>query len=93
MDVRVKELLPIGSVVRLENAQKSLMVFGVRQTDMRTNIEYVYIGVVYPEGNLGQETQLFFNHDSIETIYFRGYEDEEREKFLNKLEEYYASNN
>ena len=89
MENNVKELLPIGSVVILKEARKRTMIFGVKQINSATNVEYDYIGVVYPEGNLGEGTQFFFNHEAIDEIFFRGYEDEEREAFIERLTEYY----
>ena len=71
-------LLPIGSVVKLRNGKKKVMIYGVKQTDAKTDTTYDYVGVLYPEGNIGQEYQLLFSHDAIEEIYFRGYENEER---------------
>ena len=67
----LKELLPIGSVVRLKGATKRLMVTGVIQTDIDGN-DYDYVGVLYPEGNVTQETQFLFQHSDIEDIVFRG---------------------
>lgn len=87
------ELLPIGSVVILKNAAKKLMVFGVGQTDQSENKEYDYIGVMYPEGNMGEGTQFLFNHSDIDKVFFRGYEDEERQSFISSLQEYYEELN
>ena len=87
--MEVKELLPIGSVVLLKKGKKRLMVFGVKQTDNRTGTEYYYIGVLYPEGNMGEAGQYLFNHENIEQIFFRGYEDGEREAFMEKLSGFY----
>ena len=87
------ELLPIGSVVILKNAVKKLMVYGVGQTDLNENKDYDYIGVMYPEGNMGEGTQYLFNHNDIDTVFFRGYEDEEREAFITRLQEFYDKNN
>ncbi len=80
------ELLPIGSVVLLNNATKRLMVYGVGQTDLTDNKDYDYIGVVYPEGNMGEGTQFLFNHTDIQEVCFRGFCDEEREGFIERLE-------
>lgn len=88
--MEIKELLPIGSVVLLEEGQKRLMIYGVRQTEQETQEEYDYIGVVYPEGNMGQGTQFLFNHDQIKEVYFKGYNDEERQDFIKRLADYYA---
>lgn len=83
------ELLPIGSVVILKNAVKKLMVYGVGQTNSKTGKDYDYIGVMYPEGNMGEGTQYLFNHSDIDEVFFRGFEDPERDAFIEKLEGYY----
>lgn len=87
--MNVKDLLPIGSVIQLKGAEKRLMVFGVRQTDRSDKKEYDYIGVLYPEGNIGEQGQFLFNHENIEKVFFRGFEDEERTTFLNRLDSFY----
>lgn len=89
MNNNVKELLPIGSIVTLQEATKKTMIYGIKQINNATGVEYDYIGVVYPEGNMGDGTQFFFNHDAISTIEFRGYEDEEREVFIERLYDFY----
>ncbi len=85
----IKDLLPIGSVVRLREGRKKVMVFGIKQTDTATGREHDYIGVVYPEGNMGEQLQFFFEHDGIEEVVFRGFEDQERENFINRLSAFY----
>lgn len=87
--MEIKDLLPIGSVVLLEGGEKRLMICGVKQTETSNQKDYDYFAVVYPEGNMGKGTQFLFNHDQIKKVYFRGYEDEERAAFLDKLAEYY----
>ena len=89
--MEIKELLPIGSVVLLEEGKKKLMIFGVKQTDNETEKEYDYIGVLYPEGSLGEKGQFLFNHQDIKEVVFKGFEDEERTSFLEHLAEYYAN--
>ncbi len=89
--MEVKELLPIGTVVLLKDGTKRLMIFGVRQTDNESGIEYDYIGVLYPEGNIGEEGQFLFNHENIAEVFYKGYEDEERDKFLEQLDRYYKN--
>lgn len=88
--MEIKDLLPIGSVVLLEGGKKRVMIYGVRQIEQETQEEYDYIGVVYPEGNMGQGSQFVFNHDKIQEVFFKGYEDEERQDFIQKLSDYYA---
>lgn len=89
MKNNVKELLPIGSVVRLKEGKKKVMIFGVKQTETEDNEEHDYIGVTYPEGNMGHEFQFYFEHDSIEEVVYRGFEDAEREDFINRLAAFY----
>ena len=88
--MEIKDLLPIGSVVLLEGGKKRVMIYGVRQIELETQEEYDYIGVVYPEGNMGQGSQFVFNHDKIQEVFFKGYEDEERQDFIQRLSDYYA---
>lgn len=87
--MKIQDLLPIGTIVLLEGGEKRLMIYGVKQTDLETQEVYDYIGVAYPEGNMGEGTQFLFNHDQIREISFKGFEDEERADFVNKLADYY----
>ena len=87
----ILELLPIGSVIRLTDAKKSLMIHGVIQTDKDTEKTFDYIGVLWPEGNLGDGSQILFNHKDIERVEFLGYDNEERQEFLKKLNDYFAN--
>ena len=91
MTNNVKELLPIGSVVRLKGAKKYLMVYGVCQMEQESNKTYDYIGVVWPEGNLGNKTQVMFDHSTIEEVAFTGYDTPVRQEFIEKLFNFYES--
>ena len=89
-NIKINELLPIGSVVLLKDGKKRLMICGVKQADSNDlSKEYDYIGVLYPEGHMGSGFQYLFNHNKIEKIFFKGYEDKERIDFLSKLETIY----
>lgn len=88
--MNIKELLPIGSIVLLKEGMKRLMINGIKQTEMEgEQKEYDYIGVLYPEGYLGDQFLYLFNHEDIDQVFFRGFEDEERGAFLDKLSELY----
>lgn len=88
--MNIKELLPIGSIVLLDGGEKRLMISGIMQTDPgRGGKEYDYLGILYPEGHIGEEFQYLFNHEDIKEVVFRGYEDDEREEFINKLQRVY----
>lgn len=87
----IMELLPIGSVIRLRGARKSIMIFGVCQSVETNQKNYDYIGVLWPEGNMGKESQIVFNHADIEKVEFMGYETDARKEFLVKLNAFYES--
>lgn len=88
----VKELLPIGSIVLLKNAEKKLMIYGIKQSGKQDSPrEYDYLGVLYPEGNINEDYKFLFDHSDIEEVYFRGYEDEERQTFMERLDEFYQN--
>lgn len=88
--MKIKDLLPIGTIVLLKEGEKRLMIDGVMQTDTGGNGDnYDYLGVLYPEGRIGDEFQYLFNHEDIETIIFRGFEDEERTEFLERLSSFF----
>ena len=90
IEMKIQELLPIGTVVLLKNAEKRVMIFGIKQTSTDWNEEeYDYIGVMYPEGYMGGENQFLFNHEDIATIVYTGYEDNERKGFIARLSQYY----
>lgn len=85
------ELYPIGTVIRLRGATKKVMIFGVCQTEKEKGEEYDYIGVIWPEGNIGNEGQILFNHKDIEEVLFTGYSNEERMTFLARLKKFYET--
>ena len=70
--MNIKELLPIGSIVRLQNGQKRLMITGVLQSkEDELDKQYDYLGILYPEGHIGGDFQYLFNHEDIDQIVFR----------------------
>ena len=91
--MQIKDLLPIGSVIWLKDAERPLMIFGVKQENSDTHEEYDCIGVIYPEGTMGPDSQFLFMHDDIEKVVFRGYEDTSREEFIKRLDAFYKEQN
>ena len=88
--MKIKDLLPVGSIVLLKDGEKRLMINGIMQTDTGgTKKNYDYMGVLYPEGHIGEGFQFLFNHEDINEIIFRGFEDAERVEFLDKLTNLY----
>ncbi|MBE7094368.1 DUF4176 domain-containing protein [Bacillus cereus] len=66
------KLLPIGTVVKLEEIEQFVMIIGrmVVSADKR---DFDYVGVPYPVGYLGDEKVLCFNYDKIVEETHRGY--------------------
>lgn len=80
----MKSYLPLGSIVILKNGNKKIMIYGRRQRELNTNMEYDYIACLYPEGNINEQYMYLFNTEDIHEVFFRGYIDIEEEKFNNK---------
>ena len=84
--MKIRDLLPIGSIVLLDGGEKRLMISGIMQSSADgTGKEYDYVGVLYPEGHIGEPFQYLFYHEDIKEVVFRGFEDSEREEFIEKL--------
>ncbi|MGE6599128.1 DUF4176 domain-containing protein [Bacillus proteolyticus] len=80
------KLLPIGTVVKLEEVEPIIMIIGrmVVSADKR---DFDYVGVPYPVGYLGDEKVLCFNHDKIVEELHRGYMTESELVLREKLVE------
>lgn len=83
----MKDYLPIGSIVLLKNGTKRIMIYGRKQIEIKTKVEYDYIACLYPEGNINDEYRYLFNIEDIDKVIFRGYSDVEEEGFLDLLNE------
>lgn len=67
-------ILPIGSVVKLNDIQFPVMIFGFLQQNGLQPGRYVdYVGVPYPVGNVGLQAQLGFQMEDITEVLFEGY--------------------
>jgi hypothetical protein len=74
------KLLPIGTVVKLKQVEKSVMIYGYNQIQTSTNKQFDYIGVPYPEGNISPDYNVFFNRNMIEDVLHNGYVTDEDKK-------------
>ena len=82
-------LLPIGSVVLLEDSTKKVMIIGFCQREVSgENKETIwdYAGCLYPEGYIGPTQTYLFNDDQIDKIYAVGYQDEEQFEFKARVD-------
>ncbi|KRN27863.1 DUF4176 domain-containing protein [Liquorilactobacillus mali] len=78
-----EELLPLGSVVYLEEGTAKLMVVGrgaVFESDGET-VYTDYVGVGYPKGINPKDT-IYFNHENIDQVVFKGFVDEKEEHYM-----------
>lgn len=85
----LKELLPIGSVVLLKEGTKKLMITGIKpvsEENPDTVVWFISV-LVYPEGYLSNEYNFLFNHNDINDVVFIGYNNPEREDFIEFMEE------
>lgn len=84
-----KVFLPIGSVVVLKKYPRELMITGILQYSQNNkNTMFDYIGVLYPEGDMGSNFKMTFNNEDIDHLVFKGYEDEKRTEFINTVNEF-----
>lgn len=88
----MKDLLPVGSVVLLKAATKKLMIIGILQVKPDENKMYDYLAVPYPEGYIGENNNFLFSHEDINDVIFKGYENPERESFINAMRILYEKN-
>lgn len=80
------DFLPIGTIVLLKGASKRIMITGYLSVkDDEESIIYDYNGVMFPEGFLSSDQSCLFNHDQIERIDFKGFQDDEQKLFLEQL--------
>ena len=86
-----KELLPLGSIVYLEDGTQKILIVGrgaiFDDPDTGKQVFADYMGALYPEG-LQANSTLFFQHENIDEVVFEGYRDEEEERFLKVYHEW-----
>lgn len=83
---KIKNLLPVGSVVLNRGADKKLMIIGILIEN--AGVRYDYIAVTYPEGFVDATNLYAFNHEDIESVEYIGYMDSEFQLFRGTVAEY-----
>lgn len=70
MNVEINRLLPIGTIVRLKNTNKNVMIMvnNVAAEIDDKNVRYDYSACLYPEGVINTENAILFNEKDIEEI-------------------------
>lgn len=88
-----KNILPIGSVVKIKDLDKPVMIFGYLQKCGVEHVQIVdYIGVSYPEGNVGPYAQIGFQRYDIVEVLFEGYTTDEFKPWAERIEQYGSKN-
>ncbi len=82
----MKMLLPLGTVVSLTGFNHRIMVLGyARYKEGDASHVYDYVGCYYPEGFIGADKTMIFDHSMIESLYYIGYNNEESAQFMEKV--------
>jgi hypothetical protein len=79
-------LLPIGTVVKVKDFKKLLMIYGRNQIQTKTNNLFDYIAVPYPEGNISEQFNVFINRNRIEEVVYQGFESPQEVAMREKVE-------
>ena len=79
------EFLPVGSVVLLEDGNKTIMICGRIQSMAGSDTIYDYSACYYPEVIIDPKAMIFFNREDIAEVCFVGYEDESELTYRDKL--------
>lgn len=80
--------LPIGSVIKLKNNNKSIMITGYYSVEYARDLEiYDYSGCAYPEGVMIKSSCCSFNQSDIKEVLFEGYKTDEYKILTNGLNE------
>ncbi|WP_148357101.1 DUF4176 domain-containing protein [Peribacillus simplex] len=79
------ELLPIGTIVLLDIFPQPLMVYGRMQQQAEKDSIWEYVACPYPQGHISDESNVFFNHEQIKQVIFKGFESEGEKLMKEKL--------
>lgn len=87
--MNLMNLLPIGSVVMLNNSNNLILIIGIRKkVKLESGEEAIfdYIACPYPYGIMDFESTILFNHTDIKNIVFEGYRNDDLKEFYEDLE-------
>lgn len=86
-------MLPIGSIVYLKDGTSKLMILN-RGPILEINGEkqlFDYSGCLYPQG-IVPDNVLYFNKENIDEVVFKGFQDEEEERFQKIFSDWLVEN-
>ncbi len=80
----MKNLFPVGTVVRLKGDELNTMIVGYGGKGADETV-FDYVGVPLPCGFIGKESVAGFNDSSIEEIAYFGYNDAASQTYISKV--------
>ncbi|MDR1018293.1 MAG: DUF4176 domain-containing protein [Lachnospiraceae bacterium] len=91
----MKNLLPVGSVIYLQDGNVKLVIIGVCQVTEQESGErpayFDYVASEYP-GGLNPESVYYFNEENIDKVIYEGYKTDEHENYVKDVEEWMEEN-
>lgn len=86
--MRIEGLLPVGSVVLLQQGKHRVMIIGYCQKLLsQPDQVYDYVGCLFPEGYINAEQNYLFNREQIDKVYHVGYQTDGQFAFVQKMED------
>lgn len=87
------DYLPLGSVVLLEEGVQKLLITsrGMNVKNGNNILYFDYAGVPYPQGLVNDEI-VYFNHENIRKIVFKGFTDEDDVVIVDSINNYLEKN-
>lgn len=86
--MRIEGLLPVGSVVLLQQGKHRVMIIGYCQKLISQPEQvYDYVGCLFPEGYINAEQNYLFNREQIDKVYHVGYQTDGQFAFVQKMED------
>lgn len=80
-------LLPVGSVVTLNGAEKKILIIGTEVKHNDDETLYDYVGVPYPEGYIDSDIMFLFLQDDIQKVDFIGFMNAEYQMYSSQTSE------
>ncbi|MDQ0243752.1 hypothetical protein J2S09_001297 [Bacillus fengqiuensis] len=88
----MESLFPIGTIVTTDKFERNLMIYGRKQLHVDSGQVWDYVACLYPFGFIGEDYNIFFNHEDISKVVFKGFENDEEVEFRGKIIEFLNQN-
>ena len=87
--INENKYLPLGTICSIPFTSKEVMIIGFNSVKYVNNklVTFDYNGVIYPEGTLLENSEVFFNHNDIKEIKYMGYLSKSFNDFNNNLQD------